>query len=72
MRWRAERRSDNIEDRRGMRPAGIAIGGAGSLIILIIALLLGADPRELFTQIGAHAREHTGPVRPGSMGWAPR
>jgi predicted metalloprotease len=51
MRWRGERQSENIEDRRGMSRGGIAIGGGlGSIVILIIALLLGADPRQLIQQ----------------------
>src|SRR5512139_726483 len=48
MRWRDERQSDNIEDRRGMSiPRGVKIGGAGGLGILAIVLVgmfLGIDP----------------------------
>ncbi|MGI8917226.1 MAG: KPN_02809 family neutral zinc metallopeptidase [Pyrinomonadaceae bacterium] len=51
MRWRGQRESENIEDRRGMSRGGIALGGGlGSIVILIIALLLGADPRQLLEQ----------------------
>lgn len=51
MRWRGERQSENVEDRRGMSRGGIAIGGGlGSIVVLIIALLLGADPRQLLEQ----------------------
>lgn len=51
MRWRGQRQSENIEDRRGMSRGGIAIGGGlGSIVVLIIALLLGADPRQLLEQ----------------------
>ena len=51
MRWRGERQSENVEDRRGMSRGGIAIGGGlGSIVILILALLLGADPRQLLEQ----------------------
>ena len=51
MRWRGERQSENIEDRRGMSRGGMAIGGGlGSIVVLIIALLLGADPRQLLEQ----------------------
>ncbi|MDQ3472409.1 MAG: zinc metallopeptidase [Acidobacteriota bacterium] len=51
MRWRGERESDNIEDRRGMSRGGMALGGGlGSIVVLIIALLLGADPRQLLEQ----------------------
>jgi len=52
MRWRGERQSSNIEDRRGMGGGKIAIGGGlGTLVILIIALLFGADPRQLLEQV---------------------
>jgi uncharacterized protein len=49
MRWRGERESDNVEDRRGVRlgRGGMAIGGTGLLVILGLALLTGQDPLEL-------------------------
>ena len=48
MRWKDQRRSENVEDRRGMTPAGIAIGGGiGTVIIALIAVFLGADPRQV-------------------------
>lgn len=52
MRWRGERRSDNVEDRRGVRPAGLAIGGLGGIALIVIALLMGADPMQLLQQVG--------------------
>jgi uncharacterized protein len=52
MRWRGERQSSNIEDRRGMSAGKVAVGGGlGSILILIIALILGADPRQLLEQV---------------------
>jgi len=52
MRWRGERQSDNIEDRRGISRGGMAIGGGlGGIVILIIAVLFGADPRQLLEQL---------------------
>ena len=51
MRWQESRRSDNVEDRRGV-PAGVAIGGGiGTLIIVLIAMFLGADPRQVVNLI---------------------
>ena len=51
MRWRGERESTNIEDRRGLSGGKIAAGGGlGTLVIMIIALLFGADPRQLLQQ----------------------
>jgi predicted metalloprotease len=51
MRWRGERQSSNVEDRRGIPGGGLAIGGGGAVIVLIIALLMGADPRALLQQM---------------------
>jgi predicted metalloprotease len=46
------RRSTNIEDRRGVRlPGGAAGGGIGILILIVIAVLLGADPVKLLNDI---------------------
>lgn len=40
------RRSENVEDRRGR--GGIAVGGGiGVLVLALIAVLLGADPRQI-------------------------
>ena len=51
MLWKGQRQSDNVEDRRGMSGGGIAIGGGlGGIVVLVIALLLGADPRQLLEQ----------------------
>ena len=52
MRWRGERQSTNIEDRRGISGGrGIAVGGGlGTLIIMILALLFGFDPQTLLQQ----------------------
>jgi predicted metalloprotease len=52
MRWQGERRSDNVEDRRGVPPAGLAIGGGvGTIIVVLIALFLGADPQKVLNLI---------------------
>jgi uncharacterized protein len=42
------RESTNVEDRRGMGGKGIALGGGGcgTLIIIILALIFGVDPRQ--------------------------
>lgn len=46
MRWKSGRRSDNVEDRRGMRVSrrGIAGGGIGTVVVVLVALYLGVDP----------------------------
>ena len=53
MRWRDQRRSSNVEDRRGMSGRGMAIGGGGIgvIILVIIVVLCGGDPRTLLEQI---------------------
>ncbi len=52
MRWRDQRKSTNVEDRRGMGGRGIALGGGGiGLLVLILAVFLcGADPSGMFRQ----------------------
>ena len=45
MRWQMGRRSDNVEDRRGMGvPMGLAGGGIGTIILIIAGLFFGFDP----------------------------
>ena len=53
MRWRGGRESDNVEDRRGMPGGGMMVGGGlGTLVIILIAVFLGIDPRPLLNQQG--------------------
>src|ERR1043165_8315514 len=52
MRWRGERQSTNIEDRRGMSGGRVAVGGGlGTIVIMILALLFGVNPQQLFEQL---------------------
>jgi predicted metalloprotease len=44
MRWRMGRRSDNIEERRGVGVPLAAGGGIGSVVVLLLALFFGFDP----------------------------
>jgi predicted metalloprotease len=62
MRWQDEPQSENVEDRRGIKPAGIAIGGVGTLIIVLIAMFLGADPRQVLNLI-QQQNQQAGPVQ---------
>jgi hypothetical protein len=53
MRWQGRERSQNVEDRRGSRPMRVA--GGGSLLVIVIAvvaMLLGADPRQFLGLLG--------------------
>jgi uncharacterized protein len=54
MRWRDQRQSENIEDQRGATGGrrGLAIGGGlGGIVVLVLALLFGADPRQILEQL---------------------
>jgi predicted metalloprotease len=67
MRWEDRRRSENVEDRRGMGPAGMAVGGgAGLLIILLIATLFGADPGQMLDQMQRTQVEEGAGTGPGT------
>ncbi len=51
MRWRAGRRSSNIEDRRGVRLSRKAKGGGiGVLLIALVAMYFGIDPSFILQQ----------------------
>jgi predicted metalloprotease len=39
--------SGNVEDRRGMRNTGLAIGGGGGIFLVLLALIFGVDPNKL-------------------------
>lgn len=51
MRWEDGRRSDRVEDRRGRRVSrGVAGGGIGTLVLVLIALYFGVDPSIVLQQ----------------------
>ena len=57
MRWERGRRSDNIEDRRGMRVGrrGLVGGGIGTIVLMLVALYFGVDPSVVLNQTGSVA-----------------
>lgn len=57
MRWQGGRRSDNVEDRRGLSVGrkGLAVGGVGTLIITLIAMYFGVDPGLVLDRMDAPA-----------------
>ncbi|MHB1145536.1 MAG: KPN_02809 family neutral zinc metallopeptidase [Thiobacillus sp.] len=57
MRWEHGRRSDNIEDRRGMRVSGrgLAGGGIGAIVLALVAMYFGVDPAVVLNQAGGLA-----------------
>lgn len=70
MRWEGREGSRNVEDRRGIgvgRGAGLGCGGL--LVIIVVALLTGADPQQLLQMLGGAAQEapptRSGPAQPG-------
>lgn len=65
MKWRQARRSSNVEDRRGMRPAtGAKVGGGAALLVVVVALLLGGDPGVVLQMLEPGA---TGPLPAGGQ-----
>src|SRR5262245_12763868 len=71
MKWEQGRESENLEDRRRMRPRTVAGGGLGLLAILLISYFLGVDPQKLTqllnnTQIGQGTSQQVqeGPLTP--------
>src|SRR5271165_2569810 len=67
MRWQEGGESDNVEDQRGL-PVGMALGGAGTVIAVVLALLLGRNPMALLQQLqnqaappGVHAPRQDSP-----------
>src|SRR5215204_340456 len=64
MRWRGERQSSNIEDRRGVGSKIAVGGGLGTIVMIIIALLFGADPRQLLEQVPSEPSSQVQSSRP--------
>ncbi len=52
MLWENGRRSENVEDRRGIGIGGIAGGGVGVVVMALIAMFFGVDPRVILQDAG--------------------
>jgi len=51
MRWTSGRRSENVEDRRGFHVSrGVAGGGIGTIVLVLVALYFGVDPSVILNQ----------------------
>lgn len=67
MRWQLGRRSQNVEDRRGRRMAGPAVGGGiGVVLLSLLVALLGGDPGAILDQVTPSQNEDYGSVQPTS------
>lgn len=65
MRWKGREESTNVEDRRRMSSPKMAAGGGGIMILIaIVAILLGADPRQF---IQAFLQQQQGAAQQGEI-----
>ncbi len=62
MRWQEGGESQNVEDQRGL-PVGMAMGGAGTVIVVVIALLLGRNPLDVVQHLQQAAPPRAGAPR---------
>ena len=72
MRWQMGRRSENVEDRRGMRISSRAAGGGlGILILAVVAIYLGIDPSVILNETtmttGTQTSSYSTPVERSSV-----
>jgi hypothetical protein len=64
MKWLGRRKSDNVEDRRGIGGRGLAVGGGlGGLIIIALYFLLGGNPDQITQSL-----QPGGETSPGAAG----
>lgn len=60
MRWRKGRRSRNVDDRRGQKVRrGVAGGGIGTIVLILLAMYFGIDPSLLLGSFEAINRNQT-------------
>lgn len=52
MRLDQRRKSENVEDRRGMSSTGMKIGGLGALILVVVGVLFGLKPGQIKQLLG--------------------
>ncbi|MDB5257081.1 MAG: metalloprotease [Chitinophagaceae bacterium] len=58
MRWQGRRASDNVDDRRGGGMGGkIALGGVGTLIVIVLTLVMGGSPSDVINVLSNQPTE---------------
>ncbi len=65
MRWRDQRQSSNVEDRRGMSGKGIAVGGGGIGMLLLVAVIYlcgGGDLAQLLNNLPSTTTQQEQPA----------
>jgi len=67
MRWQSGRRSSNVSVRSGGRGGGVAVGGLGLVVVVVLSLLMGRDPQEVLQEIAPTINEQAGSSRPGAQ-----
>lgn len=77
MRWGDARRSDNVEDRRGMGVGGAGkLGGGTILVVVVLSLLFGKNPLEMLglleqAGVGQPTEQTAGPSPDGDARGTP-
>lgn len=65
MRWAQGRRSENVEDKRGMPAGGVVVGGGlVTLVLALIVMFLGGDPIAFLNQVQQNAPPGAAPGGP--------
>ena len=66
MQWRGRRESGNVEDMRGSGGGrrGLALGGVGTIVVVIIGLIMGKNPLELLQVVTQNAGAPTEQTEP--------
>lgn len=62
MRWKGRRQSENLEDRRGVSSRGMAAGGIGTILIVVLYLVMGGDPSQIENLGGASQSQAIDPA----------
>ena len=64
MQWEGGEESDNVEDRRGLSPTHLTLGG-GTIVLMLVGYFLGIDPRQFLNQSPSGEDHRSVQVAPG-------